>query len=213
MPPKAIFFDLDGTLTDSGPGIINAASLALEHFGIPVPTREVMKVFVGPPLRDTLIQFGVPQDQSDTAIQVFRSYYNVRGIFENTPYPGVADLLGRLKKAGHHLYVATSKPEVMAKRVLDNFGLSQYFDRICGAALDESRSNKSEVIAYLLDQTSPDDSVIMVGDTAFDVIGANTHGIPTIGVSWGYGNTADMEKAGAISIAHHMEELFDLLNQ
>lgn len=213
MSKKAILFDLDGTLTDSGEGIMNAASLALEHFGIPLPERECMRVFVGPPLRDTLIKFGVPQDKTDEGIHVFRSYYSKKGILENFPYPGISDLLAKLQEAGHKLYVATSKPEVMAIRVLEHFGLSQYFDRICGAELDESRSTKAEVINYLLSQTDHDAQLLMVGDTSFDVIGANAHGIPTIGVSWGYGSVADMEQAGAIAIARTTEELFELLNK
>ncbi|MBO4938264.1 MAG: HAD family hydrolase [Oscillospiraceae bacterium] len=213
MTKKAILFDLDGTLTDSGEGIMNSAALALEHFGLPVPDRETMRVFVGPPLRDTFMKFGMREEDTAEGIEVFRSYYTTKGIHENFPYPGIAELLRRLKDAGHRLYVATSKPEVMAIRVLDNFGLSQYFDLICGAALDESRGNKSEVIAYLLGQCADVSEAVMVGDTAFDVIGAKTHGIETIGVSWGYGNRCDMKNAGAAAIADTPEELFDLLQE
>ena len=213
MSTKAILFDLDGTLTDSGEGIINAASLALEHFGIPVPDRQAMKVFVGPPLRDTLVKFGVPEDRTDEAITVFRSYYTVKGILENAPYPGIPELLRILKESGHHLYVATSKPEVMAIRVLDTFDLSRYFDRICGASLDETRSKKSEIISCLMDEIGNQFPLLMVGDTAFDVIGAKAHGIDTIGVSWGYGSVSEMAEAGAKAIAHSAEELFSLLNE
>ena len=213
MTKKAIFFDLDGTITDSGEGIMNCATLALEHFGLPVPDREQMRVFVGPPLDQTFIKFGVPADKTDEAIKVFRSRYTTVGKFENFPYPGVADMLQSLKSQGHRLFVATSKPEVMANEVLRHFDLDGYFEQIAGATLDGSRSHKADVITYLLGLTGDVGQTLMVGDTAFDVIGAAAHGIPTIGVSWGYGTAEDMEKAGAIAIAHSMEELVALINQ
>ena len=211
--PKAILFDLDGTLTDSGEGIINCASLALRHYGIPVPDRETMRVFVGPPLRDTFFKFGVPEDKLDEAVEVYRSRYIPIGKFENTPYPGIYDLLARLKAEGHKLYVATSKPEQMSMDILNKFELTPYFDLIAGATLDGRRDHKADVIAYLLQQTGSDMDAIMVGDTVYDVVGAAAHGIPTVGVSWGYGNVSEMENAGAKAIAHTMEELHDLLNQ
>ena len=212
MTPKAIFFDLDGTLTDSGEGIINCAMLALQHFGLPVPSREEMRVFVGPPLDQTFIKFGVPADQTDEAIRVYRSRYIPIGKFENFPYPGIREALQTLKSQGHRLFVATSKPEQMSVEILEKFGLAEYFEKICGATMDGKRSHKADVIAYLLSQVDDLSQAIMVGDTSFDVIGAKAHGIPTIGVSWGYGEVADMEVAGAIAIAHTPDELVELLN-
>ena len=211
MTPKSIFFDLDGTLTDSGEGIFNCAELALRHFGLPIPTRQEMRVFVGPPLRDTFAKFGVPADGIETAMEVYRSRYNTIGLFENTPYPGIRELLEKLKAAGHKLYVATSKPESMAVRILEKFDLARYFDIICGATFDKSRDCKEAVIAYLLEQAADPGCAVMVGDTAFDVIGAKAHGIPTIGVAWGYGKVADMVNAGAAAIANDIEELYELL--
>ena len=213
MTPKAIFFDLDGTLTDSGEGIINCATLGLEHFGIPVPSREAMRVFIGPPLDQTFIKFGVPADKAQEAIEVFRSRYRTVGKFENFPYPGIRETLQTLKAQGHRLFVATSKPEVLANEVLDHFDLSQFFEQIAGATLDGSRSHKADVITYLLGLTGDVGQTLMVGDTAFDVLGAAEHSIPTIGVSWGYGEVADMEKAGAIAVANTMEELVCLINK
>lgn len=210
---KAILFDLDGTLTDSGEGIINCATLALEHFGLPVPSREEMRVFVGPPLQDTFVKFGVPADKAVEAIAVYRSRYIPIGKYENTPYPGIRELLETLRSHGHKLYVATSKPEGMSVDILEHFDLAKYFTRICGASLDLSRNTKEAVIAYLLEQNGRADNMVMVGDTAFDVIGAAAHGIPTIGVSWGYGEVSDMEKAGASAIAHTTEELLALLEK
>ena len=213
MTPKAIFFDLDGTLTDSGEGIINCAAMALEYFGLPVPSREEMRVFVGPPLDQTFIKFGVPSEKAQEAIEVFRSRYRTVGKFENFPYPGIREALQTLKEQGHRLFVATSKPEVLANEVLGHFALAEFFEQIAGATLDGSRSHKADVITYLLSLTGEVGQTIMVGDTSFDVIGAAAHGIPTIGVAWGYGEVADMENAGAAHIVYTMEELVDALNR
>ena len=212
MAGKTILFDLDGTLTDSGEGIINCATLALNHFGLPVPSREAMRVFVGPPLDQTFIQFGVPADKAQEAVDVFRSRYLVVGKFENTPYPGIHQLLERLKNQGHRLFVATSKPEPTAVEILHKFELAQYFEEICGASFDHARVHKADVIAYLLDKIGAGQDMLMVGDTEFDVLGAAHHGIPTVGVSWGYGTVAAMQKAGAIAIANTMDELFNCIN-
>lgn len=213
MTPKAIFFDLDGTLTDSGEGIINCAALALEHFGLPVPSREEMRVFVGPPLDQTFIKFGVPADKADEAIDVFRSRYIPIGKFENHPYPGIHEALKILKAQGHRLFVATSKPEETALEVLEKFELTEYFEQICGATMDGSRCHKADVIAYLQGQVGDISKAIMVGDTQFDVLGAAAHGIPTIGVAWGYGEVKDMQAAGATQIVHTMGELVEALNR
>lgn len=209
---KTILFDLDGTLTDSGEGIINCAILALQHFGLPIPDREEMRSFVGPPLHESFIRHGVPAEKTDEAIRVYRSRYVPIGAYENIPYPGIRELLEELKAEGHTLYVATSKPEEMSVKILEHFDLAKYFDRICGASLDTSRSSKEDVIAYLLSLSGRAESIVMVGDTKFDILGAKAHGIPAIGVSWGYGKVEDMENAGAAAIAHTMEALFTLLN-
>ena len=211
MSKKAILFDLDGTLTDSGEGIINCAILALEHFGLPVPSRKELGVFVGPPLNKSFMEFGVKEDQVDEAIRVFRGRYLTKGKFENFPYEGIPEMLANLQALGHDLYVATSKPEDTALEIMDHFDLSKYFTRICGATMDEARNSKDKVIAYLLDTCGRGENIVMVGDTVYDVVGAKAHNIPTIGVAWGYGNVADMEKAGAQAIAYNVPQLFDLL--
>ena len=211
MNPKSILFDLDGTLTDSGEGIINCAILALEHFGCPIPSREAMRVFVGPPLHESFVRFGVSEAQADNAVAKYRERYIPIGAYENTPYPGIRELLEHLQKEGHRLYVATSKPEGMSVDILKHFDLAKYFVKICGASMDTSRSTKDAVIAYLLTECGAQENAIMVGDTAFDVLGAKAHGIPGIGVSWGYGKTEDMTAAGAVAIAHTMDQLLELL--
>lgn len=213
MAKKAVLFDLDGTLTDSGEGIINCAILALEHFGLPIPTREEMRVFVGPPLHETFVRYGVPADKTDEAIEVYRSRYIPIGKFENSPYPGIRELLEELQSKGHKLYVATSKPEGMSKDILEHFDLAKYFTMICGASMDTSRSTKDAVISYLLEQSGEKGNMVMVGDTKFDVLGAKFHGIPAIGVSWGYGTVEDMVNAGAAAIAHSTQELLALIEE
>ena len=210
---KTILFDLDGTLTDSGEGIINCASLALEHFGIPVPDRETMRVFVGPPLEKTFREFGVPADRTNEAIQVYRSRYIPIGKFENTPYPGIRELLETLQGHGHKLFVATSKPQNMSVEILEHFGLAEFFDDICGATLDGTRSTKEDVIAYLLSRNQGNGELVMVGDTVYDILGAKAQGIPAIGVDWGYGKATDMIGAGAAAIAYTVEELLEMLDK
>lgn len=208
---KAILFDLDGTLTDSGEGIMNCAAFALEHYGIPVPPRQQLRVFVGPPLRDMFFRFGVPEDKLDEAVEVYRSRYIPIGMFENQPYDGIRELLSKLSALDYRLFVATSKPETTSVRILQHFGLDCYFEKIAGATFDGKRDSKSQVIAYLLEQVDDISDAIMVGDTAYDVTGAASHGISTIGVSWGYGEISDMQAAGAAAIAYNTDELFMLL--
>ena len=208
---KTILFDLDGTLTDSGEGIINCALLALNHYGIEIADRETLRVFVGPPLHESFVKFGVPESEAENAVAIYRTRYIPIGAYENTPYPGIYDLLARLKAEGHKLCVATSKPEGMSRDILKHFDLDGYFDIICGASMDTSRTSKDKVIAYLLEQTGRDPHTIMVGDTSFDVLGAKEHGIPTVGVSWGYGKVSDMLDAGALCVVDTMEELYQAL--
>ena len=213
MFAKAVLFDLDGTLTDSGEGIINCAVFAMERLGIPVPPREELGVFVGPPLWDTFRQFGVPSDRVDEAVEIFRSRYVPIGKFENTPYSGIRETLEALRAQGRKLYVATSKPEVTAREILEHFDLSRYFAEICGATVDKTRTSKEDVIAYLLSLDACLENSVMVGDTAFDVIGAAAHGIPTIGAAWGYGKQEDMISAGAAAIARSPEDLLRIIEE
>ena len=211
MSQKRIIFDLDGTLTDSGEGILNSVEMTLRHFSLPIPDRQALRVFVGPPLRDMFIEYGVPEGRVEEAIDVYRSRYNTIGKFENCPYPGIPEMLEKLQKLGYSLVVATSKPETTAVEIMNKFQLSQYFDEIFGAAADGSRDEKSKIIAYLLSKLDDNSNTWMVGDTAFDVIGATAHDIPTIGVSWGYGNVESMVDAGAVAIVDTAEELFEKL--
>ncbi len=211
MAQKTLLFDLDGTLTDSGPGINNCAEVTLAHFGLPIPLKEELRVFVGPPLRDTFFNFGVPADRLEEAVAVYRKRYFTLGKFENTPYPGIEPLLQALQAAGHRLFVATSKPEGLSVEILEHFGLAKYFECICGSVMDGTRDNKADVIAYLLGKAGNVTDPVMIGDTVFDVAGAKAHNIPCVGVTWGYGKAEDLLAAGAASLAHTPEELLEIL--
>lgn len=210
---KTILFDLDGTLTDSGEGIINCAIYAMEHYNLPIPPRKELRVFVGPPLTDTFMKFGIKPEDAQEAVKIYRERYIPTGMYENELYPGIPELLKELQKQGHILCIATSKPENLALEILRHFGIDKYFHHICGATMDHSRDTKEQVIAYLMSQCKSDYPWVMVGDTAFDVIGAKAHNIPAIGVSWGYGLVEEMQKAGAAAIVYDTPELLKELQK
>lgn len=207
MAYTTILFDLDGTLVDSGEGVLKCAELALRHFDLPIPTPEEMRTFVGPPLRDSFLRFGCTEEMAQEAIAVYRRRYTTVGKFELFVYPGIEKLLQDLTAAGCKLYVATSKPETVSVEILQHLGLARYFTYIAGADQDKGRSTKSEVIAHLLAQVGNLDGALMVGDTAYDVIGSAQHGIPCAGVSWGYGTLESIEAAHPAIIVHSTEEL------
>ncbi len=252
MTYKNLLFDLDGTLTDSSEGIIKSVKYAYEKLGIECPAEKLLPTFIGPPLGDSFVRCGVPEEKRDLAVDTFRERYNVVGKFENAPYPGMIDLLARLQKEGYHLYVATSKPEKTALEVLDHFDMTKYFDEVAGATMDSSREKKEDVIRYLKEKiqaaeenddiNSADEhmenacngtascrtsdtsfSVLkadekvtahktaMIGDTSFDVLGAAEFDIPTIGVTWGFGDIEQMKKDGAICIVSTMDELYKIV--
>ncbi len=206
---KTLLFDLDGTLTDSSEGITKCAQLALNHFDKTGYSLADLRVFIGPPLNETFARFGLHDEQIEEAIKVFRSRYNTVGKFENKPYPHIKKTLKDLKKAGAKLYVATSKPERTAKEILDRFEMTDLFDLICGASFDHSREKKSDVIAYLLEQAPKDGKTLMIGDTTYDIKGANAMNLPSIGVNWGFGDKQDMLDEGALAVVNTMDELYD----
>ena len=210
MSYDAILFDLDGTLTDSGPGILNAAEYTFRKFGMAVPDRQALRVFVGPPLEMTFRKFGIPENRIPEAIRDFREYYTPKGVLENTPYPGIGDLLARLRQRGKKLYVATSKVEDMAHVVLNRFDLMKYFDGVTGSTPDGSRVTKVDVIDVMLQEIHGKSPVQRRGNI-IEGEGAAAAGIPCIGVSWGYGNREQMLSAGAVCAADTMDELFSVL--
>ena len=211
MMYTTVLFDLDGTLVDSGEGVLKCAELALRHFNLPIPSPEEMRTFVGPPLRDSFLRFGCTEEMAQEAIAVYRSRYTTVGKFELFVYPGIEKLLQDLTAAGCRLYVATSKPEAVSVEILNHLGLAKYFTYIAGADQSQGRSTKSEVITHLLAQVGKLDGALMVGDTAYDVIGAAEHGIPCAGVSWGYGTVESLEAAHPAVIVNTTEELLQFI--
>ncbi len=208
-------FDLDGTLTDPKEGITKAVAIALNRFGIREEPGNLTH-FIGPPLDESFPEFyGFDREQVAVATETFREYYVRQGWLENVPYPGMAELLRDLQAAGKRLLVATSKPEVTAVRVLEHFGMAQYFDRICGAPLDNQEgARKANVIRSALDWAGPGwdaGNTVMVGDRRHDVAGAHEVGLPCVGVLYGYGNRAEHEKAGAEFIVEDIPALRQLL--
>ena len=191
---KYILFDLDGTLTDSGTGIINSAIYALGKFGITIKDRKELFPFIGPPLSESFRDlFGIPEEQVPLAIQYYREDYNVKGIYENEVYEGIRETLEELTNLGYKLIIATSKPDYLAEIVLKHFDLIKYFSYISGA-VKGVRSTKYEVINHALtyNNISNLDEVIMVGDRKYDVIGANENNIRSIAVL--YGGYSTMEE-------------------
>ena len=209
---KTILFDLDGTLTDSAPGITNSIARALAYFGVQEKPENLLKC-IGPPLNESLPAFfGFTPEQTAQAVEVFREYFVEKGWLENAPYLGIGKLLQDLKAAGLRLMVATSKPEVQAVRVLEHFGLAQYFERIFGApAGNEDGARKAAVIRRALSYVKDHASVVMVGDRWHDVTGAHEVGVPCIGVLYGYGSRKEFEDAGAEFIAEDLAALRHLL--
>ena len=212
MPGKNILFDLDGTLTDSGEGIMKCAKLAMAHYGLPIPNEETMRTFVGPPLSDSFRKYGVAEEQIAEAIEIFRSRYTSVGIYENVPYPGIRELLGELKRAGKRLMIATSKPQAAAELVMHHFGLDEWVPEIVGGTDDPSRNTKGKVIAWVLREYGVDPgTAVMVGDREHDIQGAAENGIPAIGVTWGYGDRAELEGAGAAAVLDTPEEVVNYI--
>lgn len=205
-----LFFDLDGTLTDPAEGITNSVVHALKAMGAEVPSYETLCTFIGPPLNDSFHNIaGIPTEQLPEAIAKYREYFSTKGIFENKVYPGIADMLERLQKAGKKLVVATSKPEDFSVRIIEHFGLTRFFENVCGSCMDETRTKKGEVIEYALERNAIADKsrVLMIGDRKHDVIGAHENSLPCCGVLYGYGPRAELEEAGADIIAADLPEL------
>ena len=212
MSWDTILFDLDGTLTDSGPGIMKAAQYALGTFGITHSWQE-LGFFVGPPLVESFAQY-FPAETVPHAVDAFRAYYREQGWLDNAPYPGVPECLQALRENGKRLYVATSKLEHMAKKVLEHFQLAAFFDGICGAPPDDPEAGKKiHVVRAALQQADCRDlrCAVLAGDRSYDVLGGHQAGLATIGVLYGYGSREELERAGADALAASPEELKTLI--
>lgn len=210
---KYLLFDLDGTLTDPKVGITRSVQHALHRMGIEVADADTLCPFIGPPLREGFMQFyGMDAEAAQQAIAYYREYFVDRGIFENTPYPGIDEALDALRGAGYTLLVATSKPTVYARRILEHFGLKRHFDFVAGSELDGTRSRKGEVITYALAQMGiAPQAAVMIGDREHDIIGAKETGLYAVGVLYGYGSQAELDEAGADAVAADVAALRALL--
>ena len=211
---STVLFDLDGTLTEPFEGITKSIQYALTGLGAPVPTQAELAHYIGPPLRRT---FGALLDTDDPqvieeAMRLYRERFADVGLFENTLYDGIVDLLVALQSAAVPLFVVTAKPRIFAERIIEHFELTQYFTAIYGAELDARFDNKADLIEHLLVQEQLlAQTAVMIGDRREDVIAAKTHGMAAIGVTYGYGSDEELRAAGADRICGSPQELLALL--
>lgn len=212
---KKIFFDLDGTLSDSKEGIINSLYYAIDKMKLEKPTEEFLQSFVGPPLWDSFVnKLNLSEKDSAIMMNYFRERFIPLGIYENTLYEGIKLLLQSLnQKKGIEIYIATAKPETSAITVLDYFKIKHYFKVIKGATFDGRIRTKSQVITSLLNVIEPvkKKEILMVGDREHDIIGAHENGIECLGVLYGYGNTTELEAAKADYLVKDVTELSSFL--
>lgn len=214
MQKQYILFDLDGTLTDSMLGITKSVQIALQYFGIEEKDRNKLRPFIGPPLTDSFMEFyGMSEEQALIALEKYREYFSVKGLYENKLYDGIEPLLRHLKEAGKTLFVATSKPLLYARQILEYFKIADYFDEIVGPEMDGTRNKKIEVMEYVLDKWNLTDrsQAIMVGDRKFDVEPSKELGLEVIGVLYGFGSREELLTAGADYLASSVEEVEELL--
>lgn len=213
---KAVLFDLDGTLIDSSEGITKSAQYALKRFGIEVEELDSLKFFIGPPLVYTFTRhYKFSMEQAKEAVASYRERYNVIGIFECSLYPHVRECIEELKRRGYRIGMASSKPEAACKRILEHFKLLDLFDEVVGATPDGSIDTKEEVLRELLrrwEDVSADE-LCLIGDTMFDVAGAQQVGIACVAVSFGFGQVEEMLKAGAKAVCDDLIELPGLMEK
>ena len=211
---KAILFDLDGTLIDSSEGITKSTQYALAHYGIIENDLSKFYKFIGPPLVASFKKYyDFPEEQAVEAVAVYRERYNKIGLFECSLYPGVRECIEKLKAQGYLIGMASSKPEVSCRRILEHFGILELFDDVVGATFDGRIDTKEEVLNEVMRSWSdvPKDEMCLIGDTMFDVEGANQVGIRTVAVTFGFGNVQEMVEAGAVAVCDDMEKLPDIV--
>ena len=212
---KYLLFDLDGTLTDPKIGITTCVQYALHSFGIEEPDLDKLEPFIGPPLRDSFMEFyGFTAKQAEEAVAKYRERFQDTGLFENEVYTGIPKMLRELQAKGYFLAVASSKPQVYVERILEHFDLASYFEFVGGADLEETRVGKGDVIQYVLDTCGLSDKkekILMIGDREHDVLGARKQGLECVGVLFGYGDRKEMEDCHAAYIAESINELRKML--
>ena len=213
---KYALFDLDGTLTDPGEGITRSVQYALAKFGINVENRQELYCFIGPPLHESFeVYYGFSRPDAMKAVDYYREYYAVKGIFENLVYDSIPEALAELRDSGVGICLATSKPELYAKQILEHFGLDGYFTAVAGSEMDGTRTKKAEVVERALGLLGSPDvrDCVMIGDREHDVLGGAAHGLDTIGVLFGYGGREELERAGATYIAAVPTDIVKIIKQ
>lgn len=209
-----VLFDLDGTLTDPKEGITKSVQYALGKMGIVEEDLEKLTIFIGPPLAASFKEFyHMNDEEAEQALQYYRERFSKVGLYENAVYNGIKELLEALQKQGKTIFVATSKPTIFSIKILEHFGLIDFFKAVIGSELDGTRVEKDEVIAFVLSQIHQYDlkKIVMVGDRKFDILGAQKNGIDVIGVSYGYGSYEELTQAKPNYIAHTVSELKQML--
>ena len=213
MDKKHIIFDLDGTIIDSGLGIKNGIKYSLKMLGIVDIKEEILDEFIGPPLMDSYRKYyNFSEKEAKEIIKKYREYYSEIGIYEGYVYDGIEKVINSLKNNGNDIILATSKPEIFAKKVLDHFKLSEYFDFIGGATLDYKISSKEDVLKYVLKEYNIDSNKgFMIGDTKFDILGGKYYNLNTIGVTYGYGSLEELIEAKADNIVNKPLEILNYI--
>lgn len=214
---KYFLFDLDGTLTDPKEGITTCVQYALHSLGIEEPDLDRLESFIGPPLKDSFMEFyGMDEEQAQAAVKKYRERFNDKGLYENEIYPGIAPMLQMLSEKGFRLAVASSKPTVFVEKILEHFGIRQYFKVVVGSELDGSRTSKDQVVMEALRQLFGAKPILyhevyMIGDRRFDVEGARAMKVESVGVTYGYGGMEELREAHADYIVESVEELREFL--
>ena len=209
-----IIFDLDGTLTDSKPGIVHSIQYSLSRVGIDEQDEKKLESFVGPPLMSTYRDtYGLTEEKRRQAYEAFQEVFTTKGMFDNRPYEGIPELLARLKASGKKLYIGPSKPEVHAITILKHFGLYQYFDVIKGAKLGDENESKADTIAKVLREIPQEEwnKTVMVGDRKYDIEGGRANGLATVAVSYGYADEKEIREVQPSYIAESVDDLKNLL--
>lgn len=212
MKYKAIFFDLDGTLTNPETGIVNCIRYAADYYGVKT-VKSDLKKYIGPPLLDTFIELlGPDVQQAEAAVAKYRERFAPIGLYENEIYPDVKETLAQLKEMGYVLCTASSKPQQFVDTILEHFEIKKYFDFVGGASMDGKISKKEDVISHVLQQTGfQPQQVLMVGDRMFDLTGAAEFGMDAVGVLYGFGSREELSAYKNIALIENIKELIKVL--
>lgn len=210
---QEILFDLDGTLIDPKEGITKSIQFALKNMGSDIPSADDLEWCIGPSLKESFKTLIPSSSEADIAAAVahYRQRYKEKGMYEHIVYPGIKQLLSQLKEDGYRLFIATAKPEFFAVKILEHFGLSSYFEKIYGAELDGTRSNKIQLLQYIIENSSLKGPSLMIGDRQFDMEAALQNQVDPLGVTYGYGSEDELKNAGALHLCDSPKEIYSWL--